>query len=53
MTVTAPALPETIAKWRELGYDTGNKTQAQFAEELRKDSVRWGALIKSAGITLD
>ena len=52
-TLKIMALPETIAKWRELGYDTGNKTQAQFAEELRKDSVRWGALIKSAGITLD
>lgn len=47
------ALPETIAKWRELGYDTGNKTQAQFAEEIRKDSVRWGSLIKSVGVTLD
>ncbi|MFN3737609.1 Bug family tripartite tricarboxylate transporter substrate binding protein [Hydrogenophaga sp.] len=47
------AMPETIAKWRELGYDTGNKTQAQFAEEIRKDSARWGALIKSAGVTLD
>lgn len=47
------AMPETIAKWRDLGYDTGNKTQAQFAAELRKDSERWGALIKAAGITLD
>lgn len=47
------ALPETIAKWRELGYDTGNKSQAQFAEEIRKDYTRWGALIKSAGVTLD
>ena len=47
------AMPETIAKWRELGYDTGNKSQAPFAEEIRKDYIRWGALIKSAGVTLD
>lgn len=47
------ALPETIALWRDMGYDTGNKSQEQFAQELRKDSARWGALIKAAGITLD
>ncbi|MBY0408613.1 MAG: tripartite tricarboxylate transporter substrate binding protein, partial [Burkholderiaceae bacterium] len=47
------ALPETIALWRDMGYDTGNKSQEQFTQELRKDSARWGALIKAAGITLD
>ena len=52
-TLKISALPETIAKWRELGYETSHRTQEQFAAELRKDSERWGAMIKAANISLD
>lgn len=47
------AQPDLVAKWRELGYETGGQPQAQFAAQLRSESVRWGNLIKKAGVKLD
>ena len=47
------ALPDVLAKWRELGYEPGGMPRAQFAAQLRTDSVRWGALIKKTGVKLD
>lgn len=45
--------PELIAKWRELGFEPGGQPQAQFAAQMRADSVRWGGLIRKAGVKLD
>jgi tripartite-type tricarboxylate transporter receptor subunit TctC len=52
-TLKIMALPDTLAKWRQLGYETSNRSQEEFAAELRKDSERWGAMIKAAGIKFD
>jgi len=47
------AQPEVITKWRELGFEPGGQPPAQFAAQMRADSVRWGGLIKKAGVKLD
>ena len=47
------AQPDYIQKIRELGYEAGGLTQAQFAAQVRADHARWGALIKKAGVKLE
>ncbi|MDO8772324.1 MAG: tripartite tricarboxylate transporter substrate binding protein [Burkholderiaceae bacterium] len=47
------AQPDVVAKWRELGYESGGMPQAQFAAQVRSDYARWGALIKKTGVKLD
>ena len=45
--------PDFQAKVRELGYVPGGKPQAQFAAQVRADQVRWGQMIRKAGVKLD
>ena len=45
--------PELIAKYSDLGYEMGSKTQAQFAAEVLADRDMWSALVKKAGIKAD
>lgn len=47
------ATPEAQAKFKELGYDTGRRTQAEFAALIASDQRRWGDLIRRVGIKLD
>lgn len=47
------AQPDTIARFRDLGYEPGGTPQAQFAAQLRSDHARWGALIRKAGAKLE
>ena len=42
--------PEVIKKLKGAGFDTVQSTPEQAAAWVRKDSVKWIALIKSAGI---
>lgn len=45
--------PDMVAKWRELGYESGGMPQAQFAAQVRSDHARWGELIRKTGVKLD
>ena len=45
--------PELAAKYVELGYEIGSKTQAQFAAQVAADRDMWSALVKKAGIKAD
>ena len=47
------AQPDMVAKWRELGYESGGMPQAQFAAQVRSDHARWGELIRKTGVKLD
>ena len=47
------AQPDTIARFRDLGYEPGGTPQAQFAAQLRSDHACWGALIRKAGAKLE
>ena len=47
------AQPDTIARFRDLGYEPGGTPQAQFAAQVRSDHARWGALIRKAGAKLE
>lgn len=47
------AQPDIVAKWHEMGYEVGGLPRAEFAAQMRKDSARWGALIKKTGVKLD
>ncbi|MEY2772013.1 MAG: hypothetical protein RIQ38_2432 [Pseudomonadota bacterium] len=43
-------MPEVQAKLAELGLETGGMPQAQFANMVAADAVRWAAIMKKAGI---
>lgn len=45
--------PELAAKYVELGYEIGSRTQAQFAAQVAADRDMWSALVKKAGIKAD
>lgn len=45
--------PDYLARIRELGYEPGGSTSAQFAAQVRNEHARWGALIKKAGVKLE
>jgi tripartite-type tricarboxylate transporter receptor subunit TctC len=45
--------PDYLARIRELGYEPGGSTAAQFAAQVRNEHARWGALIRKAGIKLE
>ena len=47
------AQPDYLAKMRDLGYEPGGSTQAQFTAQVRPDYTRWGGLIKRAGVKLE
>lgn len=47
------ALPEAQAKFKELGYDSGRRTQAEFAALIASDQRRWSDLIRRVGVKLD
>jgi tripartite-type tricarboxylate transporter receptor subunit TctC len=45
--------PEFHKKWEALGTPVVGGTAAQFAELIKKDTVRLGKVVKDAGVTLD
>jgi tripartite-type tricarboxylate transporter receptor subunit TctC len=45
--------PQAQAKFRELGYEPGQRNTAQFAELVRTDQQRWTELIRRAGIKME
>ncbi len=47
------AEPEFHKKWEALGTPVVGGTAAQFAELIKKESVRLGKVVKDAGVTLD
>jgi tripartite-type tricarboxylate transporter receptor subunit TctC len=47
------AQPEVQSKFAVQGIEPASATPAQLGETIRAESVRWGAIIKNAGIKLD
>ncbi len=45
--------PDYLARIRDLGYEPGGATHAQFVAQIRNEHARWGSLIKKIGIKLD
>lgn len=45
--------PEFRKKWEAIGTPVVGGTAAQFAELIKKDTVRLGKVVKDAGVTLD
>jgi tripartite-type tricarboxylate transporter receptor subunit TctC len=49
----ALALPHLTEKLTSLGSEVAGGTPEQFAELIRKETIRWGDVVKRAGITTD
>lgn len=47
------ATPEAQAKFKELGYEPGRRTTAEFTAMVGADQRRWSELIRRVGIKLD
>ena len=45
--------PDLIAKFKDMGFEMGGTSQAQFAAQVVGDHGRWTRLIKRAGVALD
>jgi tripartite-type tricarboxylate transporter receptor subunit TctC len=47
------AKPELKARMAKLAVDTSATTPAEFGKFIRSENVRWGKVIKAAGIHVD
>ena len=52
LVATALTRPAVLARMRQIGADPLGEGPAPFAARLRADVERWGAVVRSAGITL-
>ena len=46
-------VPATAKRMNEIGLDTIASTPEQFAEHLRKETVKWAMVVKAAGARID
>ena len=46
-------VPATAKRMNEIGLDTIASTPEQFAEHLRKETVKWAKVVKAAGARID
>jgi tripartite-type tricarboxylate transporter receptor subunit TctC len=46
-------LPATVAKMREMGLTPVGGSPAEFADVIRREQVKWGALIKKINLQLN
>ena len=49
----ALALPQLTEKLTSLGSEVAGGTPEQFAELIRKETIKWGDVVKRAGIKID
>ena len=47
------ALPHVTEKLTSLGSEVAGGTPEQFAEFIRKETIKWGDVVKRAGIKID
>ena len=50
---TALAKPEVIEGLSTMGLEAKSSTQAELAEKQRRDTERWGPIVKAVGFTAD
>jgi tripartite-type tricarboxylate transporter receptor subunit TctC len=50
---TALAKPEVIDGLATMGLETSSSSQAELAEMQRRDTERWGPIVKAVGFTVD
>jgi tripartite-type tricarboxylate transporter receptor subunit TctC len=51
--VKIAAMPDTVEKMRNAGFDTMSSTPEQFAELIKMEIARWAKVIKEANVRID